>query len=260
MAAQDRKISLHFQRFEFKYQLPLVMVEGLIPEFLKYLEIDPYAVDLPDNYYHVNSLYYDSLGLGCYYEKLAGIEKRKKLRVRFYDDNFDGQTPIFLEIKGKHGAVVIKDRVKLNYSQAKNILINNQLSIGELPAGEAQTLNRFLWIKLRNGMIPKVMVKYKRKPFISKLNPDFRVTIDYDLKAYAADWINEPQAGKEICPQMAVLELKFNNSLPDWFHRIIQRYNLEQKPFSKYCNSLEAISPEFINDYPTFFNRELLVY
>lgn len=80
-------------------------------------------------------------------------------------------------------------------------------------------------------------------PFISKVDPNFRVTIDYDLRTYQSSWLDEETHSKEVIPHLAILEVKFNNVLPFWFHRIIQRYNLEQRPFSKYCNCLEIIYP-----------------
>ena len=110
------KTKLHFQRFEFKYQMPLDFVEGIIPELLKYMDFDPFAQKFPDHGYTVASLYFDSVGLDCYYQKLAGVRTRKKLRIRFYPENgLTPETKVFLEIKRKYDAVVVKDRLALNY-------------------------------------------------------------------------------------------------------------------------------------------------
>lgn len=236
------KNKLHFQRFEFKYQLPLCLVDGMIPKFLKHMQVDAYARDLPDNAYTVASLYYDSAGYGCYYDKIAGLKTRKKLRIRYYPDavTLDANAPVFLEIKRKYNNVVVKDRLALKYEDCYNLLERNKYSGLPLSEREKQTLDEFLWLKLSNGMLPQNMVVYKRRPFVSKFDSDFRVTIDFDLKTYVADTLKISPQSIAVNPDNAVLEVKFNNVLPFWFHRIIQQYNLDQRPFSKYCTCLEA--------------------
>lgn len=241
------KLKFHFQRFEFKYQLPLSTVEGMIPEFLKYMEVDAYAKNLPDNSYLVASLYYDSAGLDCYYQKVAGLKTRKKLRIRFYDFNLQPETLVFLEIKRKYDMVVVKDRLVLSYQQCCDLLRENKKIDLAINEDQKVTLNEFLWLKNYNGMMPQGIVVYKRKPLISKVDPNFRVTIDYDLQTYPAEWLDTKGESKLVNPDLAVLEVKFNNILPFWFHQIIQKYNLEQQPFSKYCNSLEICRPYLTN-------------
>ena len=220
---------LHFQRFEIKYQIPSSIIEGMIPEFLKYMEPDPYAKNLPDKAYTVASSYYDSVGLDCYYQKIAGIKTRKKLRVRFYpnfkDFKFQPDTQVFLEIKRKYNMVVIKDRFALNHKNCYDLLKQNKIN-SDLK-NKQSTLNEFLWLKIYNGMLPQNMVIYQRKPFISKVDQDFRVTIDYNLRTFLSDWLSVDK---------------------NWFQGIIQRYGLEHKPFSKYCNCLEVCRPKLINN------------
>ena len=82
--AVKNNLKLHFQRFEFKYQLPVETIEGMLPQLLKYMEFDPYAAKLPNRAYTVASLYYDSAGLDCYYQKVAGVRVTKKLRIPFF--------------------------------------------------------------------------------------------------------------------------------------------------------------------------------
>lgn len=240
------KIKLHFQRFEFKYQFPKNIIEVLLPTLLKYMEWDPYVKDLPDKFYTVSSLYYDSVGLDCYYQKLAGDRTRKKLRIRFYDSQLKPQTLVFLEIKRKYDTVIVKDRLTFSYQDCLSLLKENKKLNLPLSKHDKDTLDEFIWTKIYNSMVPQNLVVYKRKPLISKVDPNFRVTIDYDLRTYLADWIDERKGGKLVRPAIAVMEVKFNNVLPFWFHQLIQRYNLEQQPFSKYCNSLEVCKPTLL--------------
>ena len=253
----NSKIKLHFQRFEFKYQAPLDLVEGIIPELLKYMEWDPYVKNLDHKYYVVSSLYYDSAGLGSYYQKLAGERTRKKLRIRFYDAKLTPETKVFLEIKRKYDAVVLKDRVVLTQKDCYDLIKNNKKLKLCLPENELETLNEFLWTKLYNGMMPQNMVIYKRKPLISKVDPNFRVTLDYDLVTYLANWLSTKKEGIAVNPNGVVIEVKFNNVLPFWFHQIIQNYNLDRQPFSKYCNSLEVCRPELAFSHQQVYQPHL---
>lgn len=243
----DKKIKVHFQRFEFKYQMPLSQAEGMIPEFLKYMDFDPYGINLPNNAYTVTSLYYDSVGLGCYHDKIAGVRTRKKIRVRTYEPKVNSQTPVFLEIKRKYDTVVVKDRLKMTFDQSKKLIEDNQMPDLKLDNHDTQTLDEFMWLKNKNSMIPQDMVIYKRKSFISKVDKDFRVTIDYDLRTYLTNSVDQKGTELMVNPGMAILELKFNNIMPFWFHRIIQRYSLQQRPFSKYCSALEVCKPVLID-------------
>lgn len=236
------KNKLHFQRFEIKYQIPPELIQGLVPEFLKYTDVDPYAKNLPDGAYTISSLYYDSQGLDCYYQKLAGVKKRKKLRIRFYDAQLTPQSLVFLEIKRKHDFIILKDRLALTLENCYDVLYKNQIP-KNLNPDDKKTLDEFLWTKFYNGMYPQNMVIYQRKPLISKVDPDFRVTLDYNLHSFRSSWLTDRSVPLKVNPETAILEVKFNNILPAWFHQIIQRYSLSHMPFSKYCNSLEVCMP-----------------
>jgi len=245
------QIKHHFQRFEIKYQIPSNMVEKLIPEFLKYMNPDPFAKNLPNSFYTVASLYYDSVGFGAYYQKLAGVKTRKKIRLRFYpsDNNYDinSISKFFLEIKRKNNMVIIKDRLDLNYFTCYNLLRKNQLPKQISEKNDQAVLDEFMWLKNYNNLNPKVLVVYDRKPFISKVDPNFRVTLDYNIRACKTDWIDKNPRLEQISPGTTILEVKFNNILPAWFHFIIQKCNLEYQPFSKYCTSLEKCYPHLTN-------------
>lgn len=244
LAESKSKVKLHFQRFEFKYQVPFDVVEGIIPELRKYMDFDPYAEKFSDNSYDVASVYYDSTGFGCYYDKVAGLRTRKKLRVRFYEPTLRPETQVFLEIKKKYDTVVIKDRLTMTFDQCQRLLEKGEWDGLSVSADERETLNEFISLKLRNGMMPQNLVVYRRKPFISKIDPGFRVTIDYNVRTTPVSMITASDSLKSVTPHIAILEVKFNNVLPFWFHQIIQRYNLNQRPFSKYCQSLEVCYPE----------------
>jgi len=240
---QKQAPKLKFQRFEFKYIVEPFMVDKIIGQLLNYMDWDTYAINRPDKSYSVSSLYFDTANFTCYHQKMAGVRQRQKLRLRTYETDLEPKTPIFMEIKRRNQAIVFKDRLIVNYQDCPGFISTGQIEI-DLKRGfsqERQTFKNFLWIKNRNCLLPKIMITYKRKPLMDKVNQGFRITFDYDIKAYPANKLFFSDRTIEVFPQKCIMELKYNNSIPAWFHRIIQRYQLERVSFSKYCRSLEKV-------------------
>jgi len=233
-------LQLRFRRFEFKYQVPKIMADKILEDLLNYMEWDPYAVEQPDKSYQVSSLYLDSTGFSCYYEKLAGVKRRKKLRLRTYATVFEPTTKIFLEIKGKDDMVILKDRMVIDYQTVSDWLANGQSNLltNQLSVQDEEFLKNFLWLKNYNCLLPKIMVVYKRQPLISRLDHKFRITFDSQIRAYPANQLYFSEQKTEILSDSLIMELKYNNTIPNWFHWIIQKYQLDRRPYSKYCQSI----------------------
>ncbi len=239
------KLNLHFQRFEFKYYLPKNKADKIIPAFLAHMEWDPYIQGTGRDFYEVNSLYFDSSNFGCFWDKESGIADRKKLRLRFYGQEINDKTPVFVEIKRKKDALVIKDRIKLEAADCFNNVFDEKL-LGLLSKDQENNfLQELVWFKKRNVMRPKLFVSYNRKALISKMDKRFRVTFDYNIKTKLLNDFKDYSCNnlKEVYPNGLILELKYNNILPAWFQQIIQKYQLQRIAFSKYCNSLRKVVP-----------------
>jgi len=245
------KPKLHFQRFEFKYYLPKNTADKLIPALLNHMDWDPYIVAAStsgsgsgQDFYSVNSLYFDSPDLGCFWDKESGVGNRKKMRFRFYEDVKD-KSPVYLEIKRKKDALVIKDRIKLSAQDGSNNNLDRHLSLLTKENTDDEFLKELIWFKRRNSMKPKLFISYKRKALVGKKDKKFRVTFDYDIKTQLMSDLGKPTSRlKEVYPGGVVLELKYNNVLPVWFHQIIQKFQLERLSYSKYCNSLRQVMPQ----------------
>ena len=221
--------------------------EKIIPALLKYMDWDPFVREKKDKFYMVNSLYFDNANYGCYFEKESGEKFRKKFRLRTYDNTVNDDTNVFVEIKRKNNALVIKDRVVLTAEDARAILVNNRIGkyAKRIDDDDMAVLREFFWTKNYNCMVPKIMIRYKRKPLIAKRDKDVRVTFDYDIESKLSSWFDARKySWKRVLPNNLILEIKYNNILPFWLHEIIQKYQLERVAFSKYCNSLRVCVPE----------------
>jgi SPX domain protein involved in polyphosphate accumulation len=233
---KQKSYQLHFRRLEFKYIVPTHILDLVVPTISRYLDADENANQ--QGFYKVNSLYFDSPQLTCYQQKLDGILFRKKYRLRYYDQKHE----IFFEIKRKSGNTVFKDRVLLPPSIRINqqSLVNHKF-LKHIPEGKlkGELLTDYHQLNLK----PKVLISYLRRPFISKFTNNLRITLDYDLKAskITNGEFLDLNTTNYISPDLAVLEIKFNESLPAWVKHIIVAHNLERDSFSKYESAIEKL-------------------
>lgn len=231
---------LHFQRFEFKYHLSSQDAEKISSDLLNNMVWDPHVLDCPDKSYTVTSLYLDSPALKCYHEKISGLKDRFKLRLRIYKDFLETGDDVFLEIKRKSDMVISKDRVILPFEIYKKILCGNSCLFSCASKHQQKTLQEFIWKKHRYCMKPLIYVRYKRKPLIGRFNDKFRVTFDSNISASCADDLSSCEKIHNVASGVTVMEVKYNNTLPSWFLHVIHKYQLDRRPFSKYCSGIEV--------------------
>ncbi len=241
------KTRLHFFRFEFKYILPEALRQDVESDLLYFMELDPYVARQPGHVYFVRSLYYDNKAMTCYYEKIDGMMHREKFRVRTYADSEEAGAAAFLEVKGRHNALVFKHRVELaaagSYSGQASPVHTHETTrevLGRLPEGVLK--ERFLGDLHRKRLVPIMGIDYQRRPYISKFDPEFRVTFDGNLSCAptARLFPRLYESRRRILPGYTILEIKFQYHVPKWFHRLIQSFELRRVSISKYCAGVEA--------------------
>lgn len=229
----------HFERFEFKYILP----ESLRDEFesaLRYFMVfDPFVEDTPHHRYFVRSLYFDDPEFSAFYDKVDGIKKRAKFRIRTYTQTPSDAVPQFLEIKGRYNQFVYKHRVAI--PTVNNHRVCQQLvSLGS----SSKVTEQFCFDYFRKQLKPVALIDYWRRPYISKYDPDFRLTFDNQLQATQSLSLSPKVSDRKrrFLPGFTVMEVKFKRQIPAWFHRLVQSYELRYRSISKICRGLEALS------------------
>ncbi len=237
VAASEEAIKLQFRRFEFKYILQKDLADCLIPQLLKYMALDEYAND--EEYYEVHSLYFDTPRLKNYYEKIHGVLNRKKPRIRLYHKELEKNTNVFFEIKRRSGEIILKDRAITSVEDLQNFP-NNPCFLLQDDQRDQAFFNEFIFDHYHLGMMPMVLVSYKRKPFFSKFTRNFRVTFDYDMHAAKPKGIDFMADYISFSPEKVIMEVKFNGKMPLWFSEIIEMYGLEKVSFSKYCGAIQC--------------------
>lgn len=235
-------------RFEYKYIFPANQLEKLRALIRPYMELDRHAMENGGEY-TVRSIYFDTPDLECYYQKLAGVKRRNKVRLRGYNNEEDGN-PVFFEIKKKVDEPLFKNRASLSFEEAKAILSGKPPEdFFQKTAKGVKFLNdarRFLYHLHARRMQPVVTVIYEREPFQAILKDrenDLRITFDKNLRAVpypSLENLFDDSISHPVDEQNYIMEIKFNRYLPAWARAIITTMGLKKGPASKYVMCLEA--------------------
>ncbi len=200
--------------------------------------------------YTVKSIYFDTPDLECYYQKLAGVKRRNKVRMRGYNKGEFGAR-VFFEIKKKVDEPLTKHRAPLEFETALKILRGepiNGLIVPDAKFPKAiENVQRFMYHILSRRMRPVVNVIYEREPYQALFKDpenDLRITFDKNLRAVADPELD--QLFYEDYPILVngkhfIMEVKFNHYLPGWVKAIIASIGLKKGPASKYVLCMDAV-------------------
>ena len=180
--------------------------------------------------YNISSLYFDDLFDSCFYDNENGLDPREKFRIRIYNHDI---SRISLECKRKERGKTLKTSCLLSTSQAEKLCHGEYLRDIE---NQPPLLRKFTEQMMSRGLRPVVIVEYNRKPFVYKYG-NVRVTFDMELSA-SAEVTNFLTGSISKRPVMEtglhLLEVKYDEYLPDVIYNALQIDNLVQMAFSKY--------------------------
>lgn len=215
-------------RHEFKYlctQAQLVMLRVRLQGLMA-----PDAYAGADGKYQVKSLYFDDVDDCCFYENEDGTAPREKYRIRIYNDSCER---IALECKHKEGDRVRKESCLLSQEQCEALAFGKgSVSMEELPA----LARRLSVLQKSRGMKPKVIVSYERMPYVYP-NGNVRVTFDEGIACggRVEEFFKPGGARRQIMPVgMQLLEVKYDEYLPDPIYHALSMANMQRATFSKY--------------------------
>lgn len=215
-------------RHELKYVCTasqLALIQGRIQHLIP---LDSHAGD--NGMYTIRSLYFDDYYDRCYYENENGTDPREKFRIRIYNGSTD---KISLELKKKERGKTLKLSCLLTEEQCR-ILMKGEL----LPDSPdyPPVLQKLLLLMKTNLMKPKIIVEYDRVPYVYKLG-NVRITLDKNISSCTRieTFLDKEINRRPIMPAgQHLLEVKFDEFLPDYIYRALQLNNLRQTAFSKF--------------------------
>ena len=181
--------------------------------------------------YLIRSLYFDTPFDDDYFEKTAGIECRRKIRLRIYDtdNNF-----AMLEMKQKQGACQRKRSLKISRDEAER-MIRGEYSI--LLSYEEPFAAEIYGLMQKKCYRPKTIVEYHRKAFIAKENK-IRITFDNQIVSTESHFdlfSKKLNMNPVLDPYDVILEVKYNGFLLSYIKEMINSIDKSELSVSKYC-------------------------
>lgn len=187
---------------------------------------DSHAID---GKYFIRSLYFDNLSDKALMEKVNGMSKREKFRIRYYNGD---TSVIHLEKKSKIDHLGNKQSAPLTVQQAQSIVYGDT----EWMIDSQYLLIRELYSKMQTeGIAPKTIVDYTREPFIFPAG-NVRVTLDYNIRSgmRCTDFLN-PDCVTVPISDSIILEVKWDAFLPDIVRDAVALTDRREGAFSKYA-------------------------
>ncbi len=183
------------------------------------------------NGYTITSVYFDDFCDSCLQDTIDGNRIRQKYRIRIYNGSFD---VIKLEVKYKRDNRVKKCATEITYEQMCDLMRGICIEEGQSSVDDPITLFN-MEIKER-GLRPKAIVEYDRMAYVFALG-NVRITLDRDLRVsrrFDAFMRKECICPKAVLHENRVLEIKYDEFLPDFIAGILEYGNMLQTSFSKY--------------------------
>lgn len=184
----------------------------------------------------INSLYYESDNFDLYQDSINGINKKQKIRLRFYDSD------------GSKSQIEYKNKIEL-VNEKKYMKLENNRNYKLLPVNFKD--NNFHIENLYAPRIidyfykPKVFVSYTRFYFISH-DEELRITLDSEINFSKAN-LNSSliTIGKRRVFDKAILEMKYREDyFPDlkFINSICTKFGMNLSTFSKYSSAVSLLN------------------
>jgi hypothetical protein len=235
--------------------LPVALLQSFRDRILPFVVPDPFATLQPNAEYTVHTLGFDTRSLDNYYQKLAGIEQRKKIRVRGYNRITSG-SPVFLEVKNNMGGVVTKERSAIPFRDLPEVLetgrVRRRSTSWHDDSAGGDNLQFFFLLHARS-FIPVIMSTYEREPYYSRIDREVRITLDKNLRVHdnvsSASLAGASDTTGAMC-QYFIVEIKTNGLIPRWLNETLGRFHVVREAISKYTICIEALRTRTGRPYP----------
>ena len=214
-------------RHEWKHEITLSDMIALRQRLKAVARPDPHAVD---GKYFIRSLYFEDPADTALREKLDGVSRREKFRIRYYNRD---PALIHLEKKSRWNGLGSKESAALSAVQAQELVRGET----DWMMGSGVPLLQELYCKMKTkGLRPHTIVDYMREPFIFRPG-NVRVTLDYDIRTglSCTDFLNSGCVTIPAALGTAILEVKWDAFLPEVIRDAVQLKGRHATAFSKYA-------------------------
>ena len=207
---------------------------GLRERIKSLLLLDQNSVD--EHGYHIRSLYFDNIYESALHDKVDGILNRRKYRIRIYNKS---DAVIKLERKSKWNEYVAKESAPMTRSEFERLYRGDTEFLREADS----ELKRDFYYAIKHGFMKSaVVVDYVREAYIYGVS-DVRITFDKELSAVVQSFdIFDPDltTRRMVEGPRTILEVKYNEFLPDTVYHLLQMSSQNRSTISKYAICKES--------------------
>ncbi len=181
--------------------------------------------------YRIRSLYFETPDDKALLEKLYGVNEREKFRIRYYNND---TSFIRLEKKTKINNLTNKISAPITKGECEKLIAGDTEWMRESKNG----LILELYAKMKYELLrPKTLVDYMREPFVYRPG-NVRVTFDTKISTgvNSTDMFNaKTPMIKTHGEPVIIMEVKYDNYLPEIIRSMVQVQNRRVTAFSKYA-------------------------
>ncbi|PKL88299.1 MAG: hypothetical protein CVV23_11235 [Ignavibacteriae bacterium HGW-Ignavibacteriae-2] len=235
-----------------RYELKYTIDESIASDIKDYIQnICTLDKNVPEGEsgYTVNNLYFDTSDLRFYNDTKFRKPIRFKPRARYYGNK--ATDFIWPEIKYRNASVIWKRRYKIPIERWPELFYTTEKkqSLSVINTHLDTFDDIIYWFSAQ----PVLHVRYFREPYVSDLEAYGRVTFDrrltcrpthgsIDLDYDERDMLfyDDPISSQNYDSQV-LLEIKVEKHVPYWAIELIRKFNLMQRPYSKYCYGIDSI-------------------
>lgn len=214
-------------RHEWKHEITFIDMLAIRQRMRVIAKADAHAIA---GRYEIRSLYFDNLSDKALREKLDGVNRREKFRIRYYN----GDTSlIHLEKKSKINGLGTKASARLSVEEARALVDGDYGWMME----SGRPLIEELYSKMRSqGLRPRTIVDYTREPFIYGPG-NVRITLDYNIRTglEAINFLDTDCVTIPVPDSPIILEVKWDEYLPAIIRDAVQLEGRRTAAFSKYA-------------------------
>lgn len=214
-------------RVEQKYIITEDQIAYLKFKLEQVMQYDKHA---KEGIYRIRSLYFDDMYDSFLEDNEAGNDFREKYRIRTYNNE---KQKIHLEIKAKELGYTSKMKEEISEQECLDFIARKNWS---LKAGDGVVKRKLYALMLMRRMQPVQIVEYDRIPFVEEKG-NVRITFDKNIVGTSEinTFFEEVLPGIPLLPTgQHILEVKYDEFLPDYMKQILNEVHLTKTAFSKY--------------------------
>ncbi len=243
-------------RYERKYLVPYHSMDKLRARMMPFVEPDRYALNSSSvlSQYTVRSIYLDTPFLDCHEEKIAGVELRKKFRIRSYNTNNPEAIAVF-EIKRKIGSRIKKHRAFCWYKDLEELMATADIDkyIHQNSEEDLNDASRFFFHAKKRLLKPAVLIVYEREAYHGRLDSGVRITFDKNIRSKLYPTIDQMFTNADLMQLFKnhfILEIKyFSDEMPSWAKSLVQEFRLRNDALSKYTIGYDVHVKQNVSNY-----------